>query len=1075
MDRFYEQLIYRAATFDELLSDDFEPLPGQKGDADLAARRLAAWCRSCGSGDWSLFKRRLERDGLTIEQVLSRFATVRRRASVPTPTWIEDAIWIDEALQSPARKDELAGGFEQTESCAFEGLFTPVVARAEALLWSNIGARASSHFHESARACLRRSLLETLSDLTAPAIYERFAKARKANATPSDTVSEPRDPSTSRYDQFVAGMKTGGFRSLFEDKPVLLRLMTTVTRQWIDTSREFVLRLDSDMPTICQTMDNSKAKSQVTRIEGNLSDLHNGGHSVQIISFEDGSRIVYKPKDLRLDASWFALVERLNRSAAPIELKAARAISCDGYGWAEFVGHTGCVDENGRRQFFRRAGAWLALFHFFAASDMHQENIIAAANHPVPIDLETVFQTAAEEFRTHYPEDQAFEAAMETVADSVMMVGLLPAYGRAPDNSVFAMGGLTSDWNYKTKIKWNNINSDEMRPAKSAEFGTPNPNLPHINGRYAKFGDYVDDFVSGFEAYARFLLNQSRGSNQGCLFSGFTDISVRKVIRLTRFYYMLLMRLKDHRAMEDGVLWSVQADFVARLAEWESDCDPFWPLQKAERAALLALNVPYFVIKSDGNEVRDATGISVCTQAVSGMDRARVRVRNFDERQIAWQIEVIRANTNSIQRSGERAASSGRAQVSLSEDAVSVPAKRVLMAEADKIAGEIASYAIRRGPSAAWIGLDWLGDAEVFQLVCLGPDLYNGVSGIALFLATHAAVTECKPSSELALAAVSHLRKGLRSRNAAHQARALGLGAGIGLGSVVYALTAMSTFLHDTSLLEDAHVAAELITDDLIAADRKLDVIGGSAGAILGLLRLYRDSQSVDILQRAVKCGEHLIHQTRIGAEGRRSWVGQGFGPRPLNGMSHGAAGFAYALATLAVATQRRDFEQAASECIAFENSSYDAKRNNWPDLRGDTGPRWPYQWCHGAPGIGLARLAMMRVGATDGASLPIDIQNAVEGARRAWPHRVDTLCCGTLGMVEFLREAGRELQRSELCELGSRYLQAVLQSAGSTGDYRWDNGKRQFNLGLFRGLAGVGYTLLRQVDASLPNVLIWE
>ena len=64
MDAFYERLIVRAATIDELLSDDFEPLPGQKGDADLAARRLAAWCRSSASGDWSLFERRLDRDGL---------------------------------------------------------------------------------------------------------------------------------------------------------------------------------------------------------------------------------------------------------------------------------------------------------------------------------------------------------------------------------------------------------------------------------------------------------------------------------------------------------------------------------------------------------------------------------------------------------------------------------------------------------------------------------------------------------------------------------------------------------------------------------------------------------------------------------------------------------------------------------------------------------------------------------------------------------------------------------------------------------------------------------------------------
>ncbi len=59
MDAFYERLAVRAATVDEVLSDDFEPLPGQKGDADLAGRRLAAWCRACASGDWSLFGRRL--------------------------------------------------------------------------------------------------------------------------------------------------------------------------------------------------------------------------------------------------------------------------------------------------------------------------------------------------------------------------------------------------------------------------------------------------------------------------------------------------------------------------------------------------------------------------------------------------------------------------------------------------------------------------------------------------------------------------------------------------------------------------------------------------------------------------------------------------------------------------------------------------------------------------------------------------------------------------------------------------------------------------------------------------------
>jgi len=103
------------------------------------------------------------------------------------------------------------------------------------------------------------------------------------------------------------------------------------------------------------------------------------------------------------------------------------------------------------------------------------------------------------------------------------------------------------------------------------------------------------------------------------------------------------------------------------------------------------------------------------------------------------------------------------------------------------------------------------------------------------------------------------------------------------------------------------------------------------------------------------------------------------------------------------------------------------------------------------------------------------DIQNAVEGTLKGWPGAVDTLCCGTLGSIEFFCEAGGALGRNDLRELAARRLAAVLDAAASSGDYRWNSGKRQFNLGLFRGLAGVGYTSLRQVDGSLPNVIVWE
>ena len=1073
MDAFFERLIVRAATIDELLSDEFEALPGQKGDAEPAARRVAAWCRSAASGDWSLFSQRLNRDRLSFDAVLRKFATVRRRACASLPAWIDDAVWIEAALQNPSA-DCVVAAPEQAEPCAFEHLFVPAAKQAETLLWAGIDGRATENLNDSARARLRHLLLKEMCGLCAAAIYERFSEARKSSSTPVTATEEQRDGSKSQYDRFIAQMKGGGFRRLFEEKPVLLRLLASMTRQWINTSREFVTRLDADLPVIRRDLLDDDDGNRVADIEGNLSDPHNGGHSVLIVRFDDGARVVYKPKDLRLDAAWHALVWRLNRRGAPVELKAVRAIARDGYGWTEFIEHAGCVDQDSCKRFFRRAGAWLALFHCFAASDMHQENMIAAGEHPVPIDLEMILQANAAEHNTDEVEAQALQAAMEIINNSVMMVGLLPAYGRSPENKVFAMGGMTSDWASPIQLAWNNINSDTMRPAKTKKAGDNSPNLPHVDGRYARFGDHIAPFVAGFNDYAKFLLSQSRDAKQGGLFDGFAGLAARKVIRPTRFYYMLLQRLRNHQSMNDGVVWSAQADFVARLADWERASDPLWSLQRAERAALLTLNVPHFISPSDGNEICDATGISVLTEATPGLIRARARVGKFDEPDIAWQVEVIRQNTAAVSRSDGASLAVSKESRVLRAGSALAPRKNIFAEEADQIALDLKQHAIRKGPAAAWIGLDWLGDSEVAQLVPLGADLYNGVSGIAVFLAAHAAVTQSESSRELALAAVAHLRKSLKSGNAARMARSLGTGGACGLGSIVYAFSVMAKSLGDNDLIEDAHAAAELFSDDLIAADKQLDIIGGSAGAILGLLRLFHDARSADVLARATKCGDHLLAQPRHGVNGG-SWLGQGCGERPLTGMSHGAAGFAYALASLAAATGRDDFASAASQCIAFENSSYDPQRSNWPDLRGDDESQWPCQWCHGAPGIGIARAASAKRGWLDPELMTSDVHNALAGVERGWPAHVDTLCCGAFGSIEFLCEAADAIGQDDLRELALRRVSAVMESAKVSGDYRWNLGKRQFNLGLFRGLSGVGYTMLRRVDRSLPNVLIWE
>jgi lantibiotic modifying enzyme len=280
---------------------------------------------------------------------------------------------------------------------------------------------------------------------------------------------------------------------------------------------------------------------------------------------------------------------------------------------------------------------------------------------------------------------------------------------------------------------------------------------------------------------------------------------------------------------------------------------------------------------------------------------------------------------------------------------------------------------------------------------------------------------------------------------------------------VLYAFAVMSKLLGDADLLEDARAASALISDDVIAEDRQLDVVSGCAGAILTLLKLHRDTGWQDALKAAVRCGEHLMATERIGADGQRSWRGAHPYLLGMTGMSHGAAGFGYALTQLAAVTGQAAFAEAAMECFAFASGH----------LGEEMRPR--SQWCHGAAGVGLARLGVAKFGSVPVTAVADDVDAALDGAALIWPGHVDTLCCGSLGVVELLAEASTVLRRAELAQSGSRRLSAVLNTKTSAGDYRWNTGSSRFNMGLFRGLAGVGYTLLRRVDGSLPNVLIWE
>ena len=279
-----------------------------------------------------------------------------------------------------------------------------------------------------------------------------------------------------------------------------------------------------------------------------------------------------------------------------------------------------------------------------------------------------------------------------------------------------------------------------------------------------------------------------------------------------------------------------------------------------------------------------------------------------------------------------------------------------LIAEATAIAAEIDRHAIFFRDEVTWIAPQLLPRATHHELRPLRMDLYNGVAGVALFFAALERVGGAGRSTSLS--ALRSLRRFVSTADASRMVReGYNLGIATGVGSFIYALSRCAMLLAEPALYGDAMAASERITPEWIIADNNFDVLSGAAGAILGLLALHEETGDSEIVKKAVLCGDHLLRKQEPAGQGA-AW--RAINGKFMTGFSHGAAGIALALLRLSKASGEDRFHRAARQAIAFEHSVFDSTENNWPDFRYSSNDRSVFMnaWCHGAAGIGFARLS---------------------------------------------------------------------------------------------------------------------
>ena len=1118
--------------------------------ASRAAVRLAwkRWLRFGGGDDWRLLKKRIRSEGLRpsslyqparLDVLPDWCATL---SQVMTLARGFDSRALDQAFQAkPATAQQAL-----LADAPLADLFAPLLVVARQLL-AAYAPSPKAHISDAAVANLELALLNRLAEMAGPCVTALFDEFKAATASSSGAQSmsamfaalmpaataAPRG----RYQAFVSALWADGFQNMCTRFPVLARLLCQALTQWSDMVAEFMQRLAHDRAALASTFCGAGQLGELTRIGATLSDSHAGGRSVMKVTFEslgaDGSvvgevAVAYKPRPSELEAAfsavldWFNALPKLDAElfdkgsdvGLPTQHRIPRMVCGTynsnsntashslGYGWMEWIAAAPMADGQ-QAAYHWRLGSLIGLYRALSGIDLHLENAVAAGAYPVLVDVECLLHPSSQPFMQAVEGAQEVEAA---TASALVNMAALPIYGFS-SGGIYSLG-LFGNGTAQTGPDVPNLghaNTDWMTMRRTPQ-DVPWQQLPHTSSGPVDAKPYAADVAAGYRAtLAQVLAHRGLWLTNLPAVQAMRHAQGRHLARTTSHYGALLNEAVQPGAQSSGVLFDLSFEALHRhIASLPKGYQAMAP---AERDDLRQLDVPRFMFEANSSQVLSAHGKPLGNCHVqTPYDRMAAALLALTPEQVQWESDVLaHALRPPAQCKGQ--ASALAAQHLRSPD------------------GKLMWFSLTSGQGGS-------------RVQPLGLGLYAGNMGIALALASAGAAHHDTNLQALAVDTLSLMVTDINklldlpiTTNAASNAASnittkatssesdpgalalLGPGLDSGVAGLLYGLQACAQLLQtcDAALCNSAQNLALRLASDarlstLINQDKRLDLLGGNAGLLLALLSWHRAETAppnTAYLQAALHCGQRIVSLAKREQkpDGEHlSWPIHG--AIALSGLSHGGSGFAVAFAALYKATGDAAWLQSTLAALRHEATLYNSERLNWRDLRGFT-PKPANEesfsdgiakvryhgigWCHGAPGIALARAALLNM---LGQELPPDQQQRLHADLDAAmstnlrvlqikdADRTDDLCCGSAGGIDILLECGRLLNRSDWIEQAQSLAQAKLaawqnaDAAASSPNYWYQDktlGVSGSELGLFKGMAGWPYVAAR---VAAPNTV---
>ncbi|MFF2325616.1 MULTISPECIES: type 2 lanthipeptide synthetase LanM family protein [unclassified Streptomyces] len=933
------------------------------------------------------------------------------------PDW---AVFVQEVVSAAPEEAVADDGDTLAGLRGFECVLAPFTVRAAQRVLDGLpdGLPALADL-AAVRSCFERHLAGRLARLAARTLVLALHEARKAERLAGKS---PED----RFADFVrlTGSRDG-LAALFTAYPVLARILARAALDAAGALAEMLDRFAADQPVLPDGSGTGGRRGRLVGVEPGAGDGHRGGRTVMLLRFEDGSRLVYKPRPLAAHRHFNDLVRWFNALPGAPGLRLLGVLDRGAYGWVEFAAERPCRSARQVESFYRRQGALLALLHVLDGTDLHYENLIADGEHPVLVDVETLFHPPL-------PAAESDDPAARALHDSVYRVGLLPQL-LVGDETALDMSGIGGGQAAPSPVRtadWADAGTDRMRLVRRpARFGE-SANRPRLTGTPADPSAFTRSLCAGFRAgYTAISKARSELLHPGGLLDQFARDEVRVVARPTWVYTTLLDESTHPDLMKEAgerhkVLALLGTDVLAPAA--------LPGLLDEEIAQLWSGDVPLFTTLPESTDLWGTVGGPLSSALTRpGLSRVREKLSAMDTVGCQDQERLIRAAMVTLSREPAHACGSGPRRV---RTAATAPEPEHLLAAARSVGDELVSQAYSGPTRLNWIGLELLGE-RYWRLGPMAADLAGGYTGTAHFLAQLAALTGADRYAAAARDALAPLAALLDSLHARpDDLGPVGSGAFAGLGGIAYALGQIAGTLDDPHLRELV-VPALRLTRAAAAAENEYGVRGGTAGGLVSLLAGYRATGRADVWRGAEHCAG-LLREA----------------PLPDRaGFADGAAGIGWALLRFAEAGGGEPYRASGLAALRSATAAVDSGAS----------------WCRGRTGVALAVLDSPA--AQSDPLLTAWAHETVADIARADPPLDDSLCHGELGVLELLRLGETPSARTRWVERAGSLLAATDRAGprcGTPGQVP--------HPGLLTGLAGIGHGLLRAgFPDRVPSLLL--